>query len=74
MLETIQLYKLFILDKNTWNFTATTQECCEQYWTSPEGSTRQNSSCTATNHQLRKLTKLDEPDMQNTAGEVGTNS
>ena len=32
------------------------------------------SSCTATYHQSRKLSKLDEPDMQDTAGEVRTNS
>ena len=30
--------------------TAITQECCKQYWTSPGGSTPQNSSCTATYH------------------------
>ena len=33
----------------------------------------QNSSCTATYHPSRKLSKLDEPDMRDTAGEVGTN-
>ena len=26
------------------------KECCEQYWTSPGGSTPQSSSCTATHH------------------------
>ena len=36
--------------------------------------TLQNSSCTAIYHPLRKLSKLDEPDMQDTAGEVGMNS
>ena len=36
----------------------TTQECCEQYWTSPGGSPPQNSSCTATYHPLRKLSKF----------------
>ena len=30
------------------SLTATTQECCEQYWTSPGGSTLQTSSCMAT--------------------------
>ena len=54
--------------------TAITQECCEQYWTSPEGSTQQNGSCTATYHSSRKLSKLDRPDMRDTAGEVRTNS
>ena len=28
--------------------TATTQECCEQFWTSPGGNTQQSSSCMAT--------------------------
>ena len=37
-------------------------------------STPQNSNCMATRHLSRKLSKLDEPDMQDTAGEVGTNS
>ena len=61
---------------NVWRkrFTATTQECCEQYWTSPGGSTPQNSRCTATYHPSRKLSKIDESDIRNTAGEVGTNS
>ena len=44
------------------------------YWASPGGSTPQNSSCTATYHPSRKLSKLNEPDMQDTAGEVRTNS
>ena len=52
----------------------TIQECCEQYWTSPGGSTPQRSSCTATSHPSRKLSKLDNSDMRDTAGEVGTNS
>ena len=34
----------------------------------------QSSSFTSTYLPLRKLSKLDEPDMQDTAGEVGTNS
>ena len=45
---------------------ATIQEYCEQYWTS--------NSNTATYHPSQKLSKLDEPDMQNTAGEAGTSS
>ena len=53
---------------------ATTQECCKKYWTSPGGNTPQSSSCTATYHPSRKLFKLDEPDMLDTAGEVGTSS
>ena len=56
------------------NLTAITQECGQQYWTSPGGSTPQSSSWTATYHPSRKLSKLDEPDTQDTAGEVGTSS
>ena len=62
----------------TWTLTKrmeiTTQEGCEQYWTSPGGNTPQSSSYTATYHPSRKLSKLDEPDMQDTAGEVGKSS
>ena len=47
---------------------------CEQYWTSPGGNTPQSSSCTATYFPSRKLSKLDEPDMKDTAGEAGTSS
>ena len=37
--------------------------------TSPGGSTSQGSSCTAIYHPSRKLSKLDEPGMRDTAGE-----
>ena len=50
------------------NLTATTQECCLQ------GNTQQSSSYMATYHQSRKLSKLDELNMQDTAGEIGTSS
>ena len=40
---------------------AITQECCEQYQTSPGGNTPKSSSCTATNQPSRKVSKLDEP-------------
>ena len=53
---------------------ATTQECCKQYCISPGGSTLQSSSCTATYHPSQKLSKLDKPDMRDTAGEVRMNS
>ena len=56
------------------SLTAITQECCEQYWTSPGGNMPQNSSYKATCHPLRKLSKLDQPDMRETAGEVRTNA
>ena len=43
--------------------------------TSPGSNTPQDTNCTATCPLSRKLFKLDEPDMQDTAGEeVGTNS
>ncbi len=38
--------------------------------TNPRDSTPQSSSYTATYHPSRKLSKLDEPDMPDTAGEV----
>ena len=56
------------------SLTATIQECCEQYWTGPGGNTPQSSSYTATYHPSRKLSKLDEPDMQDIPWEVGTSS
>ena len=60
---------------NDYNFFIFHIYCIyEQYGTSPGGSTSQSSSCTATYQPSRKLSKLDEPDMQDTAGEVGTYS
>ena len=56
------------------SLTAITQECCEQYKRNLGGSTQKSSSCTATYHISQKLSKLDEPDMRETAGEAGTNS
>ena len=53
---------------------AITQECCEQYWTSPGGNTPQSTIYTATCLPSWKLSRLDEPDMQDTAGEAETNS
>ena len=50
---------------------AITQECCEQYWTSPGGNTPQGTNYTVTYLPLWKLSKLDEPDMQDTVGEAG---
>ena len=41
---------------------------CEQYWTSPGGNTPQGTNYTATCLPSRKLSRLDEPDMQDTAG------
>ena len=61
---------------NIWrkSLTSTTQRCCKQYWTRPGGSIPQSSSCTTSYHPSWKLSKLDEPDMWNTAWEVGANS
>ena len=33
------------------NKTAITQECCEQYWTSPGGNTPQDTNYTASYHE-----------------------
>ena len=49
---------------------AATQECCKQYWASLGGSTPQSSSCTATYHPSRELSKFDKPDIRDNAGEV----
>ena len=45
-----------------------------QSWTSPGSNTPQDTNCTATCPLSRKLFKLDEPDMQDTAGEAEMNS
>ena len=50
------------------------KNCCKQYWTSPGGNTPQGTNYTATCLPSRKLSKLDEPEMQDTAGEAGTSS
>ena len=59
---------------NRWrkSLTATTQECCKQFWKSPGGNTPQSTSSTPNYLPSRKLSKLEEPDMQDTAGEAGT--
>ena len=61
----------------TWTLTKRLekkQECCEQYWRSPGGNTQQGNNYTATCLPSRKQSKLDQPDMQDTAGEAGTSS
>ena len=62
--------------QNGWrrSSTAIIQECCEQYWTGPGSNTPHGANCTATYHLSRKLYKLDEPDMPDTAGEAKTRS
>ena len=44
------------------------------YIYSPGSNTSQDTNCTATCPLSRKLFKLDEPDMQDTAGEAEMNS
>ena len=56
------------------SLTAITQESCKLYWTSLGSNTPQKSSYMATYLPSRKPSKLDESDMQKTAGEVRTNS
>ena len=73
---------ILLYESTTWtltkrmekSLTAITLECCGQYWTSLWGNTPQSSSCTTTNLPSRKLSKLDEPDMQDTAEEAGTSA
>ena len=56
------------------SLTATTQECCLQYWTSPGGSTPQGKGCMVICHPSWKLLKSDEPYMRDTAEDLRTNS
>ena len=74
----ILLYGCYYMDANKTageeTGMAITQECCVQSWTSPGSSTPQDTNCTATCPLSRKLFKLDEPDMQDTAGEAEMNS
>ena len=51
---------------------AITQEYCEQYWTSPGDNTPQGTNYTDTCLPSRKLSKLDEPDKQDTAEDART--
>ena len=61
---------------NGWrrSLTAIIQECYEEYWIGPGSNTPHGANCTATYHLSRKLYKLDEPDMPETAGEARTRS
>ncbi len=52
---------------------ATTQGGYEQYWTNPGDNTPQSTNYTATCLPSRKLSKLDEPGTQDTAGGAETN-
>ena len=50
------------------------RRCCKQYWISPGGNTPQSTNYTATCLRSQKLSKLDEPDTQDTAEEAETSS
>ena len=52
------------------NYTRVLRAILNKSWSSIPPS----SSCTATDHPSRKLSKLDEPDMRDTAGEVEISS
>ena len=62
----------------TWTLTKRMEENLDgnwkQFWTSPSGNIQQSTNCTATYIPSRKLSKLDEPDMQGTAGEARKSS
>ena len=50
------------------------EEARRQLLKNAASNTPQDTNCTATCLLSRKLFKLDEPDMQDTAGAAGTNS
>ena len=60
----------YYMDAPHWRW----QSIWRMYWTNPGGNILQNSSCTAIYPPSQKPSGLDEPDMQDTAGEVNTNS
>ena len=64
-------YKLYICKKQTKNKL---EKKLDGNYTSPGGNTPQDTNSTATCLLSRKLYKLDEPDMQDTAGEARTSS
>ena len=71
---TILLYRC-----TTWTLTKRLEKKLDGNYTrmlraSPGGKTPQGTKYTATCLPSRKLSKLDEPDMQDTAGEAGTSS
>ena len=56
------------------SLTAIGQGCYDQYKTNPGSNIPQNSNSTATNHPSRRPSKLDEQDIQYTAGGARKNS
>ena len=65
---------LFNQTCTTWTLTKRLEKKLDGNYTSPDGNVPQDTNCTATYLLSRKLFKLDEPDIQDTAGEAGTNS
>ena len=63
---------LLLYGCTTWSLTKRLEKRLEGKYT--RGSIRQSSSWTATYHPTWKLSKLVEPGMQGTTGEVGTSS
>ena len=63
-----------------WNAVSSRQRSCRYccmdapLGTNPRGNTPQSNNYTATCFPARKLSKLDEPDTQDTAGEAETSS
>ena len=57
-----------------WKSDLTDKMKCEQSWTSPGDNTPQSTNYTASYLPSQKLSKLDKPDMQDTAGEAGMSS
>ena len=56
----------------TWTLTKRLEKKLDGNYTN--GNTPQSTNYTATYLPSRKLSKLDKPDIQNTAGEAGTSS
>ena len=54
--------------------TSIPQECSELYWTSSEATPHKTAAVRPPTTYHKKLSKLDEPDMKDTAEEVRTNS
>ena len=70
---------ILLYGRTTWTLTKQLEKKLDGNYTrmlraNPGGNTPQDPNCTATCLLSRKLSKLDEPDMQDTAGEAGTSS
>ena len=58
----------------TWTLNKRLEKKLDGNYTSPGSNTPQGTNYTVTYHLSRKLSKLDEPDMPDTAGEARTSS